>query len=537
MNDRPEAISFRGHPLFAEDLRNGRDTAQLDANCEAAWAAVRQDDQTATRIKLAEELRAAGRYLEAVASLTTALNREPTNGDLLAERGHTYVNMREPELAHRDLEQAVKHAPRSFDAWYHLALARWFLTDFAGAAEAFLTAGEVVASDSNRLAAHVWHYTALARSGQHAAAAEFLPTIRWDVDLEGRNLNYQYRARYYQGLISAEELVDAQEAGTKSEGSLGFGLGILHLVRGETELARPHLESAANSTFWPAFGASAAELELVLLDGTALPEPELTGLLGDPLYSAVSHPPAESVEAEQNMRNAAAAAAAAPDDVDLIRAHAKTLASRLARYNEAQQVLEDGLERHPDHPMLLCDRGHYYVNMRRFDDALVNLQRARQQVADSEDIWYHEALAHWMLADFEAAHTAFQEALNHAQHDSQRAAYSDWLYMVLRRLGRDEEAARVLEPIHANMEMTGNNHLYLTRLLFYRGDITQAQAEERFSQGGLAFASYFGLGHWHLVNGDTELAADYFKRVVFGGTSWGGFAHVAAEAELARGLL
>ena len=142
-----------------------------------------------------------------------------------------------------------------------------------------------------------------------------------------------------------------------------------------------------------------------------------------------------------------------------------------------------------------------------------------------------------MLGDFESAHAAFEQALRYAKHDSQRAAYSDWLYMVLCRLDRTEEADKVLEPIHSEMEMTGNNHLYLTRLLFYRGDITQEEAEERFSKGGLAFASYFGLGHWYLVDGDTDRARDYFKKVVFEGTSWGGFAHVAAEAELARGLL
>lgn len=536
MSLRPEAVSFLGKQLFAAQARAGMDEAALDAKVAEAEEAWTKDDSPATRLKLIAALREAGKYRMAVARATAGLRKWPESAELLTERGHTYVNLREPEAALADLEKAVRLAPTSFDAWYHYALALWFTRSFAEAAEAFDKAAEVTPSASSRLAARTWQYTALRRSGNEAVARTLLPTIAWNVDLEGKNLNYQLRARFYQGGLSEDDLVAAQMPGTKSEGSLSFGLGTWHLVGGNVEEARHHFSVGAGSAYWPAFGVAACELELALLDGKELPRPETYGMLGDPLHAAVSQG-AQAEELAVKVTEARAVHQADQGDVDKVRAYAKALASGSARYREAISVLNEALERFPEHAMLLCDRGHYRVNMRQLELAKDDLERAKVLAPGSNDVWYHLGLSHWMLGEFAAALGAFQQALALAEDESHTVAYSDWVYLALRRLGEHDAALEAIRPIHADMVTTMNNHLYLKRLLFYKGEWTEEQLIEVFEQGGLAFAAYYGLACWHLYEGNTAKARDYFLKVVDNGTAWGGFAHVASEAELNRGLL
>lgn len=138
----------------------------------------------------------------------------------------------------------------------------------------------------------------------------------------------------------------AQTPGTKSEGSLSFGLGTWHLANGDVEAARRHFVTGADSDFWPAFGVAACELELALLDGLEPAQPETYGILGDPLYSIVSQGE-QAEELGEKVAEARAAHEAAPDDTDKVRAYAKALASGAARYRDAVAVLDAALGRSP----------------------------------------------------------------------------------------------------------------------------------------------------------------------------------------------
>ena len=113
-------------------------------------------------------------------------------------------------------------------------------------------------------------------------------------------------------------------------------------------------------------------------------------------------------------------------------------------------------------------------------------------------------------------------------------ATSNWLYMTLRRLGRDEEAREVLAPIHAEMDLI-ENHDYHRLLLMYKGELEAETllADSRDEGGiGLATAAY-GVGNWYLYEGDPERAARIFRDIVDTPT-WAAFGYIAAEADLAR---
>ena len=109
---------------------------------------------------------------------------------------------------------------------------------------------------------------------------------------------------------------------------------------------------------------------------------------------------------------------------------------------------------------------------------------------------------------------------------------TDWLYMTLRRQGRSEEAARLLEPIQAGLQVT-QDRSYLNRLLMYKGVYAP---EDLLRAGGdpLTRETYgYAVGNWHLYNGRKGEARAAFERVV-AGAQWPAFGHVAAEVDLAR---
>ncbi len=116
-------------------------------------------------------------------------------------------------------------------------------------------------------------------------------------------------------------------------------------------------------------------------------------------------------------------------------------------------------------------------------------------------------------------------------------ATTDWMYMTLRRLGRDEQAAALLEPITADMEIIEND-AYHRRLLMYKGelspdDLLDLRAVDDPDQALNIATQGYGVGNWYLVEGDEMRAREIFEAIL-DGTSWAAFGYIAAEADLAR---
>jgi len=286
--------------------------------------------------------------------------------------------------------------------------------------------------------------------------------------------------------------------------------------------------------------------------------PEVTSLIGVPLYRPVLSDDRRA-ELQANLDAAAAEYRAHPDDEEAIIWYGRRLAY-LSRYNDAIAVYSHGLQRHPGSYKLLRHRGHRYITTRRLDDAVADLQQAAELARDAPveiepdgapnalniplsnvhfNIWYHLGLAHYLRGDFEAARDAYVACMQYSDNDDLRVATTDWLYMTYRRLGEDAEAAALLEPINADMEIIENDS-YLRRLLMYKGEVDpedlldlRAEADPDIALN-IATQGY-GVGNWYLVNGDEQAARDVFERIVEG-TSWAAFGYIAAEAELARGV-
>jgi tetratricopeptide (TPR) repeat protein len=260
-------------------------------------------------------------------------------------------------------------------------------------------------------------------------------------------------------------------------------------------------------------------------------EPEVVSLLGKKLYAA----PAEGEELaklQAGLAEAIRAVEADPGNVETIIAYGRALAG-LWRYHEAIDVYSKGIEAHPGEAMLYRHRGHRYISIREFGKAASDMAKAASLNDKDFDIWYHLGLAHYLRGEFDKARAAYESCLKVAQDDDSTIAISNWLYAALRRLGRKEEAAKVLEGIHGDMKVVENTS-YLNLLLFFKGLKTEDEIINWAASSELdAVTVAYGAGCWHLYSGQKEKARGHFEKIATG-RYWPAFGFIAAEAELAR---
>jgi len=107
--------------------------------------------------------------------------------------------------------------------------------------------------------------------------------------------------------------------------------------------------------------------------------------------------------------------------------------------------------------------------------------------------------------------------------------------MTLRRLGREADAASLLEPIHPAMDIIENS-AYHRLCLFYKGVIDEDELVGEDHGTVMDAAVAYGLGSWYLAGGNTERAREIFTELLARG-QWAAFGHIAAEADLARGQI
>ena len=258
---------------------------------------------------------------------------------------------------------------------------------------------------------------------------------------------------------------------------------------------------------------------------------------------------------EAHLARAAAEFAARTDDADAIIWLGRR-AAYLNCFREAIAIFSRGIERHPEDIRLYRHRGHRYITLREFDKAVADLEKAARLIEEKRlpdqvepdgdpnplsvptstshfNVYYHLGLARYLQGDFEGATRAYRECMKYSQRSDDRlVATSDWLYMTLRRRGRAEEAAGVLLPLTAQLEVL-ENKAYWNRLLMYKGE---KRPEELLGpkDDPVDLATYgYGVANWYLYSGERERAREIFEKVV-AGPQWNAFGYVAAEVELAR---
>jgi tetratricopeptide (TPR) repeat protein len=280
------------------------------------------------------------------------------------------------------------------------------------------------------------------------------------------------------------------------------------------------------------------------------PGPEAISLLGVPLHAAR--------DTAGLIARADAELAADPDNVTpIINAGIARAAAR--RFNSAVEMFTRGITKYPNEARLYRFRGHRYLSLRRFDDAVRDLERAVALDSTNYDISYHLALAYYLTQRYADAAAAIEKCVAFADNpkwqaveearvnpiwyrscmsvktdDDARAAMLDWRYRALRRAGKHADARRLARGVGEGWT-ADENAPYYRALLFYRGIRDETSTLDSLSAAGeLPFVTgAYGVANWHLMEGDTTRARALFERIV-SGDQWPAFGFIGAEVDLAR---
>ncbi|MEO6444666.1 MAG: prolyl oligopeptidase family serine peptidase [Gemmatimonadaceae bacterium] len=282
---------------------------------------------------------------------------------------------------------------------------------------------------------------------------------------------------------------------------------------------------------------------------------EATSLLGEPLYRPVP-PDAARTRMDAQLAEARRAYDHTPQNADsLIWLGRRT--AYLGRFNDAIAIYTDGIAKHPTDARMYRHRGHRYLSTRKLDLAIADFQRAYALTKGQPDqvepdgqpnarniptstlqgnIRYHLGLGYYLTGQFEKALPLYREDVAASKgNPDMLVATSHWLYMTLRRLGRDKEAAQVLVPITKEMDVIENGS-YHRLLLLYKGQRTPDDLLRNFgADGGLDdVTTAYGVGNWHLYNGRQAEAEAIFRKILLARSQWASFGYLNAEAEMSR---
>jgi len=276
--------------------------------------------------------------------------------------------------------------------------------------------------------------------------------------------------------------------------------------------------------------------------------PVALSLSGERLHARPAPDPAALARVQTEL-------AAAPNDVERIIAAARELRNAMA-YDDEVALYTRALTLAPNDWRLYRFRGHRWISLRRFADALRDLDRARQLAPYDFDVAYHRGFALYLLGRFGEAADEYQRCVRQATdpralrmmgtpalagqrpcaeiatRDDSRVAITDWAYRALRRAGRHAEARALLATIRPGMDVTVNG-AYYQALLVRRGEFPRAELLNPLPVGGRFETRAYGLAIDALVDGNQERAMFLLRRVAED-AYWAGFGRIAAEADLAR---
>ncbi len=198
----------------------------------------------------------------------------------------------------------------------------------------------------------------------------------------------------------------------------------------------------------------------------------------------------------------------------------------------------------PTNGELYIERGHRELPLREFAKARADLKRGAELSPKNMAAYYHLGLSHYFLDEFAEAGEAFHRAVETAPDNDERINATNWLYASLRRAGKKEEAAKALEAIPPDMtNKAAHTKYYLNLVRFFQGRMSESDALPPEPPAGntdqeteLVFDTVaYGIGNWHLYNGETAKAKEYFRRIMKGHV-WITWGFVGAETESLRNL-
>lgn len=282
-----QAISLLGRPLSAPEIP-AEEKLKMEQNLAKAKSDLEKDPENADLvIWVGRRTAYLGRYQEAIAIYTEAIQKYPSNPKLYRHRGHRYLTVREIDKAITDFEKATQliegipdevepdgipnamNIPTStlnFNIWYHLGLAYYIQGDFQNALRAYRKCMTFSTNDDMKVATSYWLYLSLKRLNKDPEAEETAGKIDANMkiieDFEYRDLMLMFKGEKAPG-----SLMDPTSKEGLSQATVGYGVAMWYRLNGNAEIAGQILQKILESDQWPSFGYLAAEAELARHSG------------------------------------------------------------------------------------------------------------------------------------------------------------------------------------------------------------------------------------------------------------------------------
>ncbi|MBY0503248.1 MAG: hypothetical protein K2X03_05040 [Bryobacteraceae bacterium] len=271
-------------------------------------------------------------------------------------------------------------------------------------------------------------------------------------------------------------------------------------------------------------------------------KPEGTSLLGVPLRS----------EKDNDGRIAAADAELAKNPGKL-EALLKTGQARDAffQYNASIAIYTKAIAAFPADPRPYRMRGHRYLSLRKFDLAIVDLEKARSLAPSSFEASFYLGLSYYFSQKYGDAANEFARCVNMAGKPDEFAkslptgmvgcatlpqtpeflmGLADWHYRSLRRAGRSGEAKELLASIKDGLQVRANESNYRD-LRFFQGKLSE---KELLEQTGIAYTNAASAVALHHLMGGKVGEGCTLLRKLSRDSNWSSFGVIAAEVELTR---
>ena len=226
----------------------------------------------------------------------------------------------------------------------------------------------------------------------------------------------------------------------------------------------------------------------------------------------------------------------------------------LGNYEDAITIYTEGIDKHPEDARMYRHRGHRFISTRQYEKAISDFKRAAALIAGQEDriepdglpnsrniplstlhgnIWYHLGLAYYLQNDLENALISFSNRTVTERYDDNIVSGGHWLYMILRRLDKPEEANAIIDKVVPDMDIIENTSYY-KMCLFYKGLLPESDLVPEGADASSNDVYSYGLGNWYLYHKkDTLAAKKHFKQLLENGNKFS-FAYIAAEADWER---
>lgn len=276
---------------------------------------------------------------------------------------------------------------------------------------------------------------------------------------------------------------------------------------------------------------------------------EAITLLGDTLYTPV----VDSGGAFDRYLEAKSTYEKASDDADALIWYGRRTAY-LGQFQDAIAIYTTGTEKFPQDARMYRHRGHRYISTRQYDKAIADFEKAVELIEGTEDqvepdgqpnarnipigslhgnIWYHLGLAYYLQNDMENALRAYDNRSVTVRYDDNVVSGGHWLYMILRRLDRADDADAAIEKVSNDMDVIENTS-YFKMCLFYKGLLSEEELQPDGSSSASDDVLTYSVWNWYLYDQqDTAKARPYFEKILENGNPFS-FAYLAAESDWVR---